>query len=147
MGYPVSASLLEKHWNEEVRPYMNIKALSKKLLAEYQDPDPHKAFKSFLVTVLLDLEEELSEESGWGIQMNKVYGISGDPYCWMALLRGNYSGTPIPEPHIRRLREALGAEGPPMWYLANGDDGQWDTKGPLTPFDAEALIRALGYRD
>ncbi|KAG5349786.1 hypothetical protein C0989_001883 [Termitomyces sp. Mn162] len=94
---------------------MNINDLSEKLLEAFQDPNPHKVFRTFLVSALLDLEEELSEETGWGIQMNKVYGISGDPCFWMASLRGNYSGTTIPEPHIRRLREALGAEGPPMW--------------------------------
>ncbi|KAH0591403.1 hypothetical protein H2248_001481 [Termitomyces sp. 'cryptogamus'] len=144
-GYPVPASLLEKHWNEEVRSYLDTQKMTKEALEDFQDPDPHKAFEAFLVTVLLDLADELCEETGWGIQMNKVYGIPGDPYHWMASLCGNYSGTDVPEPHIKRLREALGAEGPPMWYLAYGDDGQWDTKGSFMPFDPERLIRALGY--
>ncbi|KAG5726582.1 hypothetical protein E4T56_gene4649 [Termitomyces sp. T112] len=112
-----------------------------------RDPDPHEVLDAFLVTVLLDLQDELCEETGWGIQMNQVYGIPGDPFSWMASLRGDYSGTDIPEPHIRRLREVLGAEGPPMWYLSQGKDGQWDTKGPFTSFDPESLLRALEYRD
>ncbi|KAG5349958.1 hypothetical protein C0989_001015 [Termitomyces sp. Mn162] len=147
-GYPVPASLLEKYWNEEIRPNLDIDAfVTAEVLEDLQDPDPHKVFESFLLTAIMNLEDDLCEETGWGIQMNKVYGMPEDPYHWMASLRGNYSGTRIPEPHIRRLREALGAEGPPMWYLAHGDNGQWDTKGPFMPFNPESLIRALGYRD
>ncbi|KAG5720014.1 hypothetical protein E4T56_gene6853 [Termitomyces sp. T112] len=134
-GYPVPATLLEKHWNEEVRPNLDIDFLTEEELELLRDPDPHKVLDAFLFTVLLDLQDELCEETGWGIQMNQVYGIPGDPFSWTASLRGNYSGTDIPEPHIRRLREVLGAGGPPMWYLSQGKDGQWDTKGLFTSFD------------